>query len=238
MTGTFAISSSMQDYLEAILNLSEKDDGLARITDIANMLSIAKASVSQAISSLKDLGLVAQERYGPVELTCAGRELAIKVRHRHRTLRKFLVEVLGVDPKIAEKDACLMEHVVSQQTLEKFMEFLETTGKPEGAAGAGISSGAGAMKNPIWDEGKEAKILRSVNTRALSELQTGEKGKVLRTTAKGPVHRRILEMGVTPGAEIFVKGVAPLGDPIEVLVRGYHLSLRKEEAATIFVEVV
>ncbi|WP_243124040.1 FeoA family protein [Pelotomaculum schinkii] len=94
------------------------------------------------------------------------------------------------------------------------------------------------MKNPIGDEGREAKILRSVNTRALSELQTGEKGKVLRTTAKGPVHRRILEMGVTPGAEIFVKGVAPLGDPIEVLVRGYHLSLRKEEAATIFVEVV
>lgn len=237
MTGIFAISSSMQDYLEAILNLSEKD-GMARITDIANMLSIAKASVSQTINNLKDLGMVVQERYGPVELTCAGKELAVKVRQRHRTLRKFLVEVLGVDPRIAEKDACLMEHVVSQQTLEKLIEFLETASNTEGAAGAGIPSRPGERENLLWDEGKETKILRSVNTRALSELQNGEKGKVLRTTAKGPVRRRILEMGVTPGTEVFVKGMAPLGDPIEILVRGYRLSLRKEEAATIFVEVI
>lgn len=80
--------------------------------------------------------------------------------------------------------------------------------------------------------------MRSVSVMSLSELVTGERGRVVRVTATGPVRRRILEMGVTPGTEVSVKGVAPLGDPIEVLVKGYSLSLRKEEAASIFVEVM
>lgn len=80
--------------------------------------------------------------------------------------------------------------------------------------------------------------MMSVQVRSLNELTTGEQGKVIRVTATGPVRRRILEMGVTPGTEVSIKGVAPLGDPIEVLVKGYSLSLRKEEAANIFVEVM
>jgi Fe2+ transport system protein FeoA len=85
---------------------------------------------------------------------------------------------------------------------------------------------------------KEGKVMESVNTKALSGLQTGEQGQVVRITAKGPVRRRILEMGITPGTEIRVTGTAPLGDPLKVSVKGYHLSLRKKEAACIFVEVV
>jgi Fe2+ transport system protein FeoA len=77
-----------------------------------------------------------------------------------------------------------------------------------------------------------------VSTSALSELSPGSRVKVVRIGAKGSVRRRILDMGVVPGVEITVKGVAPLGDPIEVFIRGYHLSLRKKEAADIFVEVI
>lgn len=80
--------------------------------------------------------------------------------------------------------------------------------------------------------------MSSVIKKALSELRTGEQGEIIRITAKGPVRRRILEMGVTPGTKISVKGVAPLGDPIEILVKGYRLSLRKKEAANVFVEVL
>lgn len=127
MTGTIALSSAMEDYLEVILELAESE-GIVRVTDIAAALNIAKASVTQAISSLKELGMVTQERYGPVQLTPAGRECAVKVRQRHRLLRKFLIEVLGVNPKIAEKDACLMEHVVSPQTMEKLVAYLVNTG--------------------------------------------------------------------------------------------------------------
>ena len=81
------LSPAMQDYLEAILVLSEKLETV-RVTDIAEQLDIAKASVSQAISSLKELSLVQQDRYGPVTLTPAGKDWH-KVRHRHRILRRF-----------------------------------------------------------------------------------------------------------------------------------------------------
>lgn len=77
-----------------------------------------------------------------------------------------------------------------------------------------------------------------MSTKMLSQLQTGEQGKVLRITSKGTVRRRIMQMGVTPGTKICVKGVAPLGDPIEILVKGYRLSLRKDEAADVLIEVM
>ena len=87
------------------------------------------------------------------------------------------------------------------------------------------------------DEEVEIMEVKPVNARALSEFKKGEAGKVVRITAKNPVRRRILEMGVTPGTDICVKGMAPLGDPMEILVKGYHLSLRKGEAACILMEV-
>jgi len=72
---------------------------------------------------------------------------------------------------------------------------------------------------------------------SLHELKPGEKGKVIKISGSGPVQRRILDMGIVKGTEIEVERIAPLGDPVEVKVKGYHLSLRKEEAANIFVEV-
>ena len=72
--------------------------------------------------------------------------------------------------------------------------------------------------------------------RPLKELKPGEKGKVVRVLGPGPFRRRILDMGVVPGAEIEMERVAPLGDPIEVKIKGYHLSLRKNEAANIHIE--
>ena len=74
-------------------------------------------------------------------------------------------------------------------------------------------------------------------TKPLRELKPGEKGKIVRIGGGGGVHRRILDMGVVPQTEVEMERVAPLGDPIEVKIKGYHLSLRKEEAANIYVEV-
>ncbi len=72
----------------------------------------------------------------------------------------------------------------------------------------------------------------------LSKLKVGQGGSVVKIEAQGLVRRRILEMGVTLGTEVVVTGTAPLGDPIEITVKGYHLSLRKEEAASIWVEAI
>lgn len=72
--------------------------------------------------------------------------------------------------------------------------------------------------------------------KTLKDVAVGEKAIVKRLTGGGALKRRIMDMGVTKGVEIFVRKVAPLGDPMEVTVRGYELSLRKAEAESILVE--
>ncbi len=66
--------------------------------------------------------------------------------------------------------------------------------------------------------------------KTLRDVQVGEKSKVIKIHGEGKVKRRIMDMGITKGTEIFVRKVAPLGDPVEITVRGYELSLRKDDA--------
>ena len=72
--------------------------------------------------------------------------------------------------------------------------------------------------------------------KTLREVPVGGSGRVVQLKGEGAIKRRIMDMGITKGAEIYVRKVAPLGDPVEITVRGYELSLRKEDAATIHVE--
>ena len=74
-------------------------------------------------------------------------------------------------------------------------------------------------------------------SKPLSELEPKEKGIIIKVSGRKSVHRRILDMGVVSGTPVEVERVAPLGDPIEIKIRGYYLSLRKAEAANILVEV-
>ncbi len=117
------ISASMQDYLETILRLSYQSK-FVRVTDIASELNLNKASVAQALSILKEKGLILQNRYGPVELTEKGWAYAEVVKYRHEILLEFLTKVLKLDWATAERDACLMEHAVSTQTINTLEEFL------------------------------------------------------------------------------------------------------------------
>jgi DtxR family Mn-dependent transcriptional regulator len=118
------VTSSLQDYLEVILDLVQEKK-TARVTDIAARLEIAKPSVIQALTLLREKGLIIQDRYGPVELTAEGRHYALKIRHRHNVIYGFLTQVLGVSPAAAEKDACLMEHDLSEESFEKLIGFLD-----------------------------------------------------------------------------------------------------------------
>ena len=65
----------------------------------------------------------------------------------------------------------------------------------------------------------------------LSELEIGEKGTVVAVNGEGAIRRRLFDMGITPGAEVYLRKKAPLGDPIEIAIRGYELTLRKSEAS-------
>lgn len=118
-----AISNSEEDYLEAILVLSEKNEGV-RVTDIASTLGFSKPSVNKAIKNLKERGLVTQEAYGPVYLTFSGECVAKNVKTRHLVLRSFLTDILGVDEAKAEEEACAIEHSISIDTIERLSILL------------------------------------------------------------------------------------------------------------------
>lgn len=229
------LTPSLEDYLEAILVVS-LEEKVVRIKNIVKFLGVKAASVIGAMKTLSDKGLVVHERYGYIELTRKGREIAKEIYKRHKTLSKFFHEILGVDLEIAAKDACKIEHYINKKTLDrivKFIEFIEAC--PEGEP-LWLSSFHYFIKYGRRPEHCE-KGGEITNPLKLTDLKIGERGRVVKITAEAEIKRRLLDMGIVPGAKVKVEKVAPLGDPIDIIVKGYHLSLRKEEASTITVEI-
>jgi Fe2+ transport system protein FeoA len=74
-------------------------------------------------------------------------------------------------------------------------------------------------------------------TKLLSKMAIGEKGRVVKVNGEGAIRRRLFDMGVTPGADVYFRKKAPLGDPIEITLRGYELTLRNAEASYVEVEI-
>ena len=117
------LSESLEDYLETILLLS--DEGAVRVSDVAERLNVKKPSVVAAVRQLKERGLLVHEPYGDLNLTEAGRLVAVEIYRRHQALFTFLTEVLGVCPELAEEDACCIEHNISADTMERLVSFIE-----------------------------------------------------------------------------------------------------------------
>ena len=111
-----------EDYLKAILIL-QKQNHAVRSLDVAEMLSVTKPSVSRAVKLLREGGFLTMDADKRISLTEAGREAAEQVFEKHRVLTECLV-TMGVDPGIAEKDACRMEHLISPETLEQMKIYV------------------------------------------------------------------------------------------------------------------
>ena len=116
------MTKSLEDYIEAIYVLI-KQCGNARVRDVAADLHVKRPSVVKAMAELKKLELVTQEPYGDIELTAKGRKVATSILARHTVLKAFLIK-LGVTEKTADNDACLMEHILSAQTMDRIRDFL------------------------------------------------------------------------------------------------------------------
>ena len=119
------MTKSLEDYIETIYVLI-KEKGAARVRDVAADLKVKMPSVVKAMAELKKLELVIQEPYGDIELTAKGRKVATGVLTRHTILKAFLLK-LGVSEKVADNDACLMEHILSAQTMDRIRDFLGKT---------------------------------------------------------------------------------------------------------------
>lgn len=216
-----ALSRSMEDYLEVIYNLKVRSD-VARVKDIAREMDVKMPSVTGAIRSLVEKGLVKHEPYECVELTDEGLRRASEVAHRHSAIKAFLIDVLGLHEDDAEREACGIEHAINADTLDRLLKFVESTRPSEN----------GRRRRMGW-----GRIQRTAATTTLNQASPGTKGRIAFVAGKGPIRRRMIEMGLTPDTPFEVVRTAPLGDPIEIKIRGYLLSLRKSEASHIEIEV-
>lgn len=117
-----SIHESGEDYLESILKLEEQGKQVRSIDVVAD-LGYSKPSVSVAMKKLRQSGHVRMDESGLISLTETGRAVAVRTWERHRTLRDFFVR-LGVDPKVAERDACKVEHDLSEETFERLLEHV------------------------------------------------------------------------------------------------------------------
>jgi len=129
-----SVGRGAEDCLEAVLVLAA-EKRVVRVRDLARRLGVSCPSVVAALAGLEEKGLVRHEHYGGVELTRAGAERARSVYERHQLLHGFLRDVLGVSEKVAARDACRMEHVLSPETVRLLVEFVRRPGRqPRGVS--------------------------------------------------------------------------------------------------------
>lgn len=117
------IQESGENYLETILLLEQKN-GSVRSIDIANELDFSKPSVSRAMSILKKAGYITMDKTNLIYLTELGRQKAESVYSRHCLISRFLVDILGTSKEVAANDACRIEHIISEETVEKMKQYL------------------------------------------------------------------------------------------------------------------
>lgn len=115
---------SGENYLETILRL-QKEKGAVRSVDVAATLNFSKASVSRAVSIMKAGGYIITDHNGYIQFTELGLEKALAIFERHKTITKYLQSSLGIDEDTAEKDACRIEHIISQQTFDAMKSYLD-----------------------------------------------------------------------------------------------------------------
>jgi len=119
-----------EDYLEAILNIvSEKN--YAQVKDIASELEIGPSSVTEMMKKLSEAGYVNYRKYGAVTLTASGERLARRTLSKHNVLKDFLL-ILGVPDDDADNEACRIEHIVGDFTIDRIRKFLEFVSMEEG----------------------------------------------------------------------------------------------------------
>ena len=119
------MSMSHEDYLEAMVMLGATTEASVRSVDVATKMGVSKASVNKAMSVLKERGLAEQPYYGDITLTEEGYAYGSKVLDRHEALYSFLTKALGISEDVANKEACLMEHAISDDSFEKWLAFIK-----------------------------------------------------------------------------------------------------------------
>lgn len=228
-------SEQLEEYLESILDIEEKH-GIARTSAIAKCVKVAPASVTEALQVLSDKGYVKYEPYKGATLTEQGREMARKVKRRHRLLEVFLTDVLHITRENVHDEACKMEHTLSDETECALCKLLHAPARcPHGslieACDRKVESCSACL-----DEGQAPPAsARKEPLLPVTSLAPGQKGTIAFIRGDTGVVQRLTDLGLTLKTEVQLVRKAPLLGPVEIAVRKTKLAIDHAIADHIFV---
>ncbi len=119
---TTQLSASLEDYIETIYHIVEEKQ-VARAKNIADLMKVSRASVTEALRALSSRGLINYAPYEVITLTDDGKRVAEDVIFRHNTLKDFFTNILAIDEKIAEDGACKVEHAAPPEVIQQMVQF-------------------------------------------------------------------------------------------------------------------
>ncbi|MCL2150452.1 MAG: metal-dependent transcriptional regulator [Dehalococcoidia bacterium] len=235
------MSTNSEEYLEALHSLCQ--GGVAASTsEISRRLRVSPASVTEMLKKLSAKGYVDYSPYQGVTLTPVGAELAARMARRHRLAERFLHDVLHIGNDKVHHEACAMEHALSDETERALCLTLKAPDKcpDDGQLIPACTLGFKSCDEcRAWGGGSLDEVgKRELGVVAVSTLKENQTGTVAFIRGDNKVLRRLLDMGLTPGAKIKVNRVAPLRGPVEIAVRGSKLALGDEVARNVFVKTM
>lgn len=228
------MSEYVEEYLETLYTLTK--DGLpAKTTEIAAILNIMPASVTEMLKKLSEEGYIDYQPYYGAILTEKGLRVAKKIKRKHRLLERFLNDVLKINKENIHEQACKMEHALSDEAEEALCKLLNQPDKcPDD--NKVIPACDKDITSCLECEEEIVSIPRKRGLVSLINLRIGEKGKIAFIRGGKGAVQRLTDMGLTTGTEVKVLELAPFHGPVEILVRGSKLAIGHGLAMKIFVE--
>lgn len=228
------LSASLEDYLEAILNLTSESN-VARSKDIAKLLGVSRSSVTGALRVLKKKGLANYKPYDYVTLTESGRIAAAEIAYKHNILKSFFVNVLGVESDVAQKAACKAEHSLGPRIITKLLCFIDfvTQSSKNGCDLPDEFQKFCNSKNQNVSV-SEITAMEQKKTRPLSKVQAGETVKLAGIKAGRGLNSRLASMGLVPNVKIKVVSNSRPG-PFVISVKNSKIMLGRGMAHKIMV---
>lgn len=232
-------TKSVEDYLKALFILS-KNGKAVTTSEISHHFGIAPASVTEMLKKLAEEGYINYSPYHGSTLTIKGLQIANKVTRKHRLLERFLHDVLKIEKNAVHTQACEMEHSLSDKAEESLCRFLKHPNTcPDDEriippCDLPFSSCEECIR--IHGRGLEEVGKRRQNLVSVCNLKEGDCGKISFIRGEHKILQRLLDMGLTPGTNLSIVRVAPLGGPIEVCVRDSRLALGQDIASNVFID--
>ena len=222
------ISSSLEDYLETIAELTD-NGGHAHAKEIAKYLNVPSPSVTLALQSLKTRGLVNYQHHQPVTLTAEGAIQADEIRHRHAVMRSFFTEILHIPNEEANAAACKVEHVIGEPELSRLIALYKAITERDDCAN---------LREHLAQTMPSIQPISDDDIISLDNLPKGESGIVVKVAPSLHGVQKFADLGIVPTTVVTMEGKAPFGSLLRVKVMDSSLSIRKSDAAHIWIKVI